>query len=430
MRILSCILALISMLAGRTPAYAGMVHHGKEPDESVVAHLQASAIQNINAIHTTIRLLDLLEAEYDNGATNVGPEFWEREVIARCDSVTAYLNDAVQYIESVLPKKIRDPFWTDIYGCLRSIKNLSLSWESLYAIYNSDLQKIMTGAENYLYTYMIIFGLRLREMDGLVKRYCRLLDEGPENLNRLTKEENARKKIQERNDRATARREKRDEPRRITQKSLHRGEGKVSFMDIPLGTGYDRFVKELKAAGFSLKQERDENSALYGSCREGFLAGTFDGIPAVIRLRASSLTRSVFEIEMIFKGFIDSDEAAEETDRLISREKSRYRYVAADANQVIAQIMGDTPSQMGVEMFDILSGNGKQVVKEMCFMKSELRLHLFDEQPAMDMHNSFGSISFGVYELSLGQEHIVRARYFDRSVGEAAGKEAKQGRQR
>ena len=433
MKVLFCILTWISLLSGMGPgspvAASPEKKLEKELEEQVAAHLQAAAILNVYAIHTTIRLLDLLEAEYDNGATNVGPEFWEREVIARCDSVTAYLNDAVQYIESVLPEKIRDPFWTDIYYCQDSMAGMCRRWESLGSIYCSEFQTIMTGAQNHLHSYLIIFGARLMEMDDVVERYSRLLDEGPEAREHRAKEEAAQEKMEK----ALKRRVRMAGSMKslgTAPKSMYPGDGKVQFMGIPLGTGYDRFVKELKAAGFSLKLKRDENHSFYGMCHEGFFTGSIDGIPVSVRLTTSSLTRSVFEIEVNYRNFIDQDEAIEECDRILARERNVYPHTAVDVDQALRQIIQDADASPTPKMLDLLSNGGKQVVKEMCFMKSELLMHLFDERPREDRLNSFGSISFGVYELSLGQEHIVRARYFDRAVGEAAEKEAKQGRQR
>ena len=431
MKVLFCILTWISLMSGMGAGCPVVASPKKELEDQVAAHLQAAAILNVNAIHATIRLLDLLVAEYDNGATNVDPEFWEREVITRCDSVATFLDDAVQYIESVLPEKIRDPFWTDIYYCQDSMAGMSRRWKSLGSIYCSEFQTIMTGAQNYLHSYLIIFGARLREMDDVVERYSRLLNEGPEARKRRAKEEAAQEKIKERKEKALKRRVKMAgfmKSLRTAPKSMYPGDGKVQFMGIPLGTGYARCVKELKAADFSLKLSRDENHSFYGMCHEGFLTGSIDGIPVSMRLTASSFTRSIYEIEITFRGFIDQDEAIEECDRILARERGLYPYTAVDVDQVLRQIIQDADASPTPKMFDMLSNGGKQVVWEMCFMKSELLLHLFDDQPREDRLNSFGNISFGVYEMSHGQEHIVRVRYFDRSVGDAAGKEAKQGR--
>lgn len=404
-------------------------------DRQVEGSLQAAAILNVNAIHTAIRLHDLLEAEYENGATNVSPGFWEREILTRCDSVSAYLNDAIQFIEAVLPQDIRDPFWTDVYNYHSSLIGVRKRLESVNSIYNSDFQKAITGAKNYLHTYLIIFGARLSEMDNFLERYCQLLDEGPEGRNLRAKEEAARKDMEKREERAIKQKEKQaDFVRSLTiqSKSTHQGAGKVCFMGIPLGTGYDRFVKELKAAGFSLKLERMEDTFFYGMCREGFLTGTVDGIPASICLTASAFTQSVYEIEVILREFIDQDEAVEESDRLMAREKNRYPYAIFDKNQILRQIsqaLDDSPTTAKpVEIIDILNADEKQIVQLMTLKKAELQLYLFDEQPREDMLNSFGSISFGVYQSTLGHEHVVQLRYYDRSVGSAAEAEAKEER--
>lgn len=409
-----CILAVALLL----PAPA--------PDKNVGEALRAALVLNIEAEDTAIRLLERLQAEYDKGATDVSRSFWNAEVLNRCDSMTASLTEALRYLDSVMPKKIRDAFWGEVYNYRLALESIRALLDSPNSIYGSEYQRMILGASSNLAVYLTVFHARTRELDGALGDFYPVFLDGPELHNRKAKEQAEQKREQERRQREEARRAaqaraKADKLRDATP-SRHVGTGKVSVLGVPLGTGYDLFIQRLQSAGFTLKTERYEDAVIYGHCKEAFLTGTFDGNPAVIHLSASASARSVYKVELILREFIDEDEAEEEADRLWTREKSLYPYISVDS----MPLRTSSPTQMQVEMVDLPEAGGKQIVRHMAFAKTELWMRLYDELPREDAGNSFGSITFKVCQLSLEHEHIVYLRYYDRAVGDAAWAEAKQ----
>lgn len=185
---------------------------------------------------------------------------------------------------------------------------------------------------------------------------------------------------------------------------------RVSFNDIRLGTPYKEFVKQLKRQGFKVDKEREEDQLFYGSCKEAFLLGDYDGNPAVVHLTASCKSKTVYEVEVVIREMIDEDEAIEAADRLLDETRARYKHFQYEQPSLNNTL---------VEM----SARGR-VTKYLCLPKGGVLLRLYQVPGQDDPKESFGTVTISIYENTLGHEHVVVWRFYDRKAGDQASREA------
>lgn len=184
----------------------------------------------------------------------------------------------------------------------------------------------------------------------------------------------------------------------------------VFFNDIPLGTPYKEFVKQLKKQGFKMYKERVEVQMFYGVCKEAFMGGKINGNNAVVHLYASSKSQVVFRIEVVLRDLIDEEEAIDEADRLLADEKARYVAVLPESMPLNNQLID-------------LSNRGK-VTRYLCYPRATAFFRLYGSPCPSDTKESFGSIEVGIYENSIPHEHLVYICYFDRVSAKIAEQEA------
>ncbi len=183
--------------------------------------------------------------------------------------------------------------------------------------------------------------------------------------------------------------------------SLTLGQNRMSFYDIPLGTDYKTFVRQMKAKGFTIHLEREEDLPYYGNCKEGFLEGTIDGNPAAVHLSASCKLQKAFQVEAALRDFIDQEEALEEANRLIPALCGKSDYFTAEEYCPTIGALIEMP------------GGPKHITRYMCFPVGGIRIFYYASQIKVDLQEPFGCMDVVVYSNSLSDEHIVVLTYHD-----------------
>jgi hypothetical protein len=188
----------------------------------------------------------------------------------------------------------------------------------------------------------------------------------------------------------------------------------VSVLDIPMGTDLKTFEKELKAQGFKLKVEREseENDVFYGRYSEAFLRGEMAGNPASVRLKASRMTKTVFEAEVVLLSFIDVEEAVEFVNRLIPDDVALYPVVRKE------------DYGPGGTTFVEIVGKDKKVTKYLSLPWGRVFLRFYENEAKVETKDALGLLDAVVYQQTLDHSCIVSMRYYDAAAGEQARAEA------
>ena len=312
-----------------------------------------------------VALHDYLMGEYEKGKTDIPRYDWDRKVLPLADKAVVHLDRAIAELDEAMPEKVKTDFWKKVYEIWYY---LSLDTKNIRGMdfYQSEYLQRIGGYPSFLHMYLAILDGKFRSIEG---------------------------------------------SRGDLQELLGTRQNRVSFNDIRLGTSYREFVRALKQQGFKMDKERVEEQSFYGTCKEGFLLGTVDGNPAVVHVTASCKSLTVFEVEVVLRELIDEDEAIEEANRVMNAEWARYN---------VPRQEDSTP----VTMFIALSKGGR-VTEHLCYPKAATLIRLYEYPRQTDPKESFGSISMGIYENSLGHEFLVSLRYYDRAAGDLASKEAK-----
>lgn len=185
----------------------------------------------------------------------------------------------------------------------------------------------------------------------------------------------------------------------------------VRYRDIPLGENVRTTTATLKKQGFKVVKTQDkEEDLFYGTHQEVFLLGEQDGYPAVIHLEASAKTQTVFKMDVIFREFIDVDEAAEQGDRLAADEKAKNPFYKWELNQRGAGLI-DMPDKRG------------RITRYLTYPKVSVIYRFFSgkEQRSEDY---LGCVTLTVWQNSLGHEHLVSLDYYDDHAASMAEREA------
>lgn len=183
--------------------------------------------------------------------------------------------------------------------------------------------------------------------------------------------------------------------------SLSFGQSRMSFHDIPLGTDYKTFVRQMKVKGFTMHLEREEDLPFYGNCKEGFLEGTVDGNPAAVHLSASCKSQKVFQVEVALREFIDQEEALEEANRLIPALCGKFDYFTSEEYCPTISALIEMP------------GGPKHITRYMCHPVGGIRIFYYASQGKVDSQEPFGCLVVVVYNNPLSDEHIVVLTYYD-----------------
>ncbi len=188
----------------------------------------------------------------------------------------------------------------------------------------------------------------------------------------------------------------------------------VSVCGIPLGTDLKTFEKELKAQGFKLKVEREceEDDVFYGRYSEAFLRGEVAGNSASVRLKASSMTKTVFEVEVVLLSFIDVEEAVEFVNRLIPDDVALYPVVRKEDY-----------GPGGISFVEIV-GKDKKVTKYLSLPWGRVFLRFYENESKVETKDAIGLLDAVVYQQTLDHSCIVSMRYYDAAAGDQARAEA------
>jgi len=185
----------------------------------------------------------------------------------------------------------------------------------------------------------------------------------------------------------------------------------VRYRDIPLGEPVKTTTAQLKKLGFKVIKTQDkEDDLFYGTHREVFLLGEQDGYPAVIHLEASAKTQTVFRMVVIFRDFIDLDEAVEQGDRLAADEKAKTPFLKWELNQRGAGLI-DMPDKRG------------RITRYLTYPKVSVIYRFFNSQEQLN-ETYLGCVTLTVWENSLGHEHLVSLDYYDDKAAGMAEQEA------
>lgn len=185
----------------------------------------------------------------------------------------------------------------------------------------------------------------------------------------------------------------------------------VRYRDIPLGESVKTTTSLLKKQGFKvLKTQNKEDDLFYGTHQEVFLLGEQDGYATVIHLEVSSKSQTVFYMHVIFREFIDLDEAIEQADRLVADEKVKAPSFKWETNQ------------RGVGLIDMPDRKGR-ITRYMTYPKVSViyRFYSSKEQRNSDY---LGCVTHTVWENSLGHEHLISLDYYDHKAARLAQREA------
>lgn len=164
---------------------------------------------------------------------------------------------------------------------------------------------------------------------------------------------------------------------------------------------YKACDKMLRQQGFHKFSERDdEDNLFYGYCLDGFYSGKYDGNPAVLKVTASQNTRTVFNVELILREFVDAEEAAEAGNRLI-----------ADVG-LSSQIAIPEEIELKGTLVELPNGR-KRTYKSLCFEQAGKLWRLPD-----------GVARMTVLYNNLEREYIVRLNFYDSAAGKLAEDEA------
>lgn len=185
----------------------------------------------------------------------------------------------------------------------------------------------------------------------------------------------------------------------------------VRYRDIPLGESVKTTTSLLKKQGFKVvKTQNKEDDLFYGTHQEVFLLGEQDGYPMVILLEISSKSQTVFYMHVIFREFIDLDEAIEQADRLVADEKVKAPSFKWEMNQ------------RGVGLIDMPDRKGR-ITRYLTYPKVSViyRFYSSKEQRNSDY---LGCVTHTVWENSLGHEHLISLDYYDHKAARLAQREA------
>lgn len=185
----------------------------------------------------------------------------------------------------------------------------------------------------------------------------------------------------------------------------------VRYRQIPLGEDIKTTTSLLKKQGFKVvKTQTKEDDLFYGSHREVFLLGEQDGYPAVVHLEASAKTQTVFRMDVIFREFIDLDEAVEQGDRLVADEKAKNPFYKLELNQRGAGLI-DMPDKRG------------RITRFLTYPKVSVIYRFFNSKEQRN-EDYLGCVTLTVWENSLGHEHLVSLDYYDDKAASLAEQEA------
>lgn len=183
------------------------------------------------------------------------------------------------------------------------------------------------------------------------------------------------------------------------------------YRNVPLGENVQKTTTQLKKQGFKVVKTQDkEDDLFYGTHREVFLLGEQDGYPAVVHLEASAKTQTVFRMDVIFRDFIDLDEAVEQGDRLAADEKAKTPFIKWELNQRGAGLI-DMPDKRG------------RITRYLTYPKVSVIYRFFNSQEQLN-ETYLGCVTLTVWENSLGHEHLVSLDYYDDKAAGMAEKEA------
>ena len=185
----------------------------------------------------------------------------------------------------------------------------------------------------------------------------------------------------------------------------------VRYRDIPLGEDVKTTTSLLKKQGFKVvKTQNKEDDLFYGTHPEVFLLGEQDGYPTVIHLEVSSKSQTVFYMHVIFREFIDLDEALEHADRLVADERVKAPSYKWEMDQ------------RGVGLIDMPDRRGR-ITRYMTYPKVSViyRFYSSKEQRNSDY---LGCVTHTVWENSLGHEHLISLDYYDHKAARLAQREA------
>ena len=187
----------------------------------------------------------------------------------------------------------------------------------------------------------------------------------------------------------------------------------LTFDDIELGIPLKACIKKCQQKGFKIHKQTTDDNIIYGDIIQVFMTGRYENEPAVIVLSGSHVTRTVFELEVYLREFIDFDEAAEKLTGIIQKEVSRFQGL----------VYFDDPRATGTSLVDLPSG--KNHVTKTLMVEEWIGFGRICRTNS-DLSNkmSYGTLSFKIYQSLLNHEHIIKVGYYDLSVGQMAESES------
>lgn len=190
-------------------------------------------------------------------------------------------------------------------------------------------------------------------------------------------------------------------------------QNEVAFEGVPLGIKAPDFINQLKEKGFKLDIKQDtDNDMFYGVCKEYFMSGTIDGNPAVVNIKTSKKTQTVYKVSVVLREFIDAEEAADEADRLLPRILSCYPKTVKDPNWL-----------RGIHFVRMPSGK-KRVTSYLCSALAGMVVRLYNDHEQVDVKNSVGRITMYIYENMTEHKSLLEFSYYSAAACKVAEREA------
>ena len=397
------------VLLGATPTdYSRLIAVG----EKAVDAMESAQDKLAGALRPLIEMMN-------NKVESVSKDYWEKNVTPALMQADKDLAPLPELLLSVLPRKLnvrgkdpKDEPWISLYNMSYSIGYIDIKKQN--DIFDSEYILLLTGASNYVEMYVSLLYNRYEMIEREKKRLLTIIND-PEGF-RTSRIEEKEKEEKERIEKE--RREEQEKKLHALKNSpikpdlsLDRYHSPFSFAGVSLGLEFHDFIKQLKPKGYKLEKQETMKDLIYGFTPTAFMKGTFDGNPAMLKIKASSLSYRVYEVSVTIDKVLDEYEADEIINRLAADFASSHpNYIAETENG--SQTLSFTTS---------IDGTGR------IFNRTGIPaggIVLRDYSTPGDKNSYTGMISLNaIRDMSRG--YIIDYRLYDHKIGSIAHNEAK-----
>lgn len=317
------------------------------------------------------QMYNFIWQEHEKGKSDIAEEDWNGIVRPLEGRAYSYMEKALGNILEIMEADPGKELWMRLRYDVYDRMNLGSEYLRNMDFYQSGYMEGVTGAAAPINMYLAITFNQINAMDSARHRLMEII---------------------------------------CGLKGIEYTQNKVYVEGIPLGISYKDFSGRLMGMGF--KKEVEQKAETKG--KEAFFTGRIRNIPVNVCVRYSSNTATVYNVDVIFREFIDQKEAEEEAARILGRALADYKY--RDPLQF---------SLPGNDFLEMLGGS-KHVTKYLCYPSSGLEYGLCELDSDIGSRNYFGKIALTISRNSLGHEYVIVLKYVDyRASGKATKEDRK-----